>query len=343
MQYKKQNGKIEINPQGNFDIAETLDCGQIFSYQKTENGFVVFSGDKVAYVKQENGKIVVKTTDVDYFENFFDLKTDYSVIKKQLKKFDFMQTPLKFGGGIRILRQNLLETLISFVISANNNIPRIKNTLFALRKNFGEQKIYTTKLNFEKKNYIENGNTPKNTIFVLGDNVNSITKMQDKCSNVNNLRQNKPNNFIKMQCEEVFYAFPTYEKLQNITQEQWQSLGTGYRATQICKLLKQISPNILQSWQTLDTSTLRKNLMSLCGVGGKVADCVLLFGYHRMDVFPVDTWIAKISGKIIGGNTPCGCSKTLARERIRQKLVEMFGDLSGYAQQYIFNARQMLT
>ena len=71
-----------------------------------------------------------------------------------------------------------------------------------------------------------------------------------------------------------------------------------------------------------------KYLCSLMGVGPKVADCILLFGYHRTDVFPVDTWIKKVYRDTLGGDA--------TNKQMRQKLIGLYKELSGYAQQYLF-------
>ncbi len=83
-----------------------------------------------------------------------------------------------------------------------------------------------------------------------------------------------------------------------------------------------------ENWRSLSTDNLRKNLLSLYGVGPKVADCILLFGYGRGDVFPVDTWIHQMFNTFY--------PPLENREQIRNKLVNQFGELSGYAQQYLF-------
>ena len=77
------------------------------------------------------------TKNPEYFENYFDLKTNYSEIKNKLNSKKIMQKPIDFGYGIRILKQDLFETLISFIVSANNNIKRIKMILFRLREKYG--------------------------------------------------------------------------------------------------------------------------------------------------------------------------------------------------------------
>ena len=105
-------------------------------------------------------------------------------------------------------------------------------------------------------------------------------------------------------------------------------MGAGYRAQYLVKVLKQITPKKLLEYQNLDSISLRKALLSLYGVGPKVADCIMLFGYHRGDVFPVDTWIEQMY---------CHYYEKLDnREQIRNNLLKQFGDLSGYAQQYLF-------
>ena len=249
------------------DFLQTLSCGQIFSYKQTENGFLVFSGNKVAKVTENQDNFLVETDDEGYFKNFFDLETDYSKIKAELLKHPVLEKPIGFGGGIRILRQDLLETIISFVISANNNIKRITNSVFFLRQNFGEK---------------------------IGD----------------------------------FYAFPTLEKLSCLTEEDFRNAGTGYRSPQLVKLISQLSSKEFLTWGNLSSDALKAKLISLSGVGPKVADCIMLFGYGKPDVFPVDTWIEKVYNQYFESCTD--------RAKIRRNLVDKFKNLSGYAQQYLF-------
>ena len=94
-------------------------------------------------------------------EEYFDLKRDYKKIKEELSKIDEnMKTSIEYGKGIRILNQDLWETIISFIISANNNIPRIKGIIEKLSKKYGKE------LEFEGKKqskvlYISNSRTIK--------------------------------------------------------------------------------------------------------------------------------------------------------------------------------------
>lgn len=267
MAYSVKNNTVFVSKE-DFNIKHTLCCGQIFSYKKTENSYVVYSLCHKAELYEENDCIKIVCDDVKYFENFFDLKTDYSKIKQDLNKYPIMKKPIEFGYGIRILKNDKFEALISFIISANNNIKRIQKIIEELKCKYGEKR-------------------------------------------------------------EDFYAFPTRKELLNATEKDFLELSTGYRAKYLYKVLRQVDENTLEEWALLDTPNLREKLISLAGVGPKVADCIMLFGYYRQDVFPVDTWIAQMYNEYFD-------EKEKNRIKIRQNLVKKFGNLSGYAQQYLF-------
>ena len=139
MKYQISKNKITIFDKVDFDPVHILECGQFFAYQKTESGFDVFSQDKFAKVLENEKGYEIITKNTLYFENFFDLKNDYSKIKKQLGDFEILKKPIEFGHGIRILNQGLFEVLISFILSANNNIKRFSKTLFKMRERFGSR------------------------------------------------------------------------------------------------------------------------------------------------------------------------------------------------------------
>lgn len=265
--YEKGKDYIKILNTSCFNPAHILECGQVFCYEKQGEDFLCFPQDKFAKITREQEVWIIHTQTPDFFVKYFDLDKDYEQIKSRLQGFDIMKKPLEFGGGIRILNQNLFETLISFIISANNNIPRIKKILQNLRTLLGE-------------------------------------KFQEG------------------------YSFPTREKMLEQDEEFFRSIGAGYRAKYLYKVIRQVDEQTLLDWGNLESSQLRKNLISLAGVGGKVADCVMLFGYHIGDAFPVDTWIEKMYNSSF--------PPLQNREKIGQNLVEMFGKDSGYAQQYLF-------
>ncbi len=267
MKYLLAQNKISIFGKEDFCPAHILECGQIFSYKNCGDHFEVLSKDKKAKIFETESGFEILTDDSKYFENFFDLKTNYGEIKRKLSKFEILKKPIEFGYGIRILKNDLFEMLISFIVSANNNIKRIQLILGRLRERLGEKK---------------------------GD----------------------------------FYSFPIRERMLTVDEKFFAEIGAGYRAKYLFNVVRQIDEDRLQEWQALSTEALRKKLITLSGVGPKVADCILLFGFGRGDVFPVDTWIEKMYNKFY--------LPEHNREKIRRNLTDQFGLYSGYAQQYLF-------
>ncbi len=122
-----------------FNIKDTLECGQVFRFFPEENGYVVISTDKCAFVYEDGDKTVIESDYPDYFRNYFDLDKDYKEVflKAQSYGVEVLNVASNIGKGIRILNQDPEETLFSFIISQNNNIPRIKLTIEKLCKELG--------------------------------------------------------------------------------------------------------------------------------------------------------------------------------------------------------------
>jgi len=137
MNYQIKNNKIIITDLTQFNIVQILDCGQIFRYYIQNNVAELVSKDKYAQIKTFDDRVEITTDDIAYFVDFFDLSRDYNLIKDDLKNDLFLAPAIKFGYGIRILNQDLFEMIVSFIISANNNIKRIKNSLNYLSSKFG--------------------------------------------------------------------------------------------------------------------------------------------------------------------------------------------------------------
>lgn len=122
-----------------FSPGKTLECGQVFRYEILDDKTCsVISGDKYAKITENNENIVISTDDTDYFYKYFDLSTDYKTILDKSKDMPLMAEAIPNGYGIRILKQQKFETLISFIISANNRIPRIRKTLNLFAENLGK-------------------------------------------------------------------------------------------------------------------------------------------------------------------------------------------------------------
>lgn len=269
MIYYTDDKKITIEDLSDFNIKHILDCGQVFRYRNTGNCYTLFAKNYNCLLRNENDRVIIETDNVDFFVNYFDLTNDYSVIKKELiENYDGISDAVKYGYGIRLLNQDPYEMIISFIISANNNIPRIKKIIERLCENLGEKTEYG-------------------------------------------------------------YAFPTPEKLASAEKSLFSSIGAGYRDDYLYCTSKQLLETNLDDIKNADTETARKMLMSFKGVGKKVADCILLFAFKKTDLFPMDVWSKRIYSAM-------GYEEDFDIGRMGKKLVDRFGALSGYAQQYLY-------
>jgi len=274
MKYQICQNEILIERSPDFNVFDICHCGQLFRYFHMQSHTRIISTNQIADLIEKKDEIVVKCSNSEYFASYFDLETDYSSIKKDLAKNDFMKSAIDFGAGIRILRQDFFETFFSFIVSQNNNIKRIQNSLNLLSRDFGEK---------------------------INDN----------------------------------FAFPTFQSLKNADQNYFESIGVGYRAKYLVNFIENFTPNLEMELRQLSTDKARERLVSFLGVGEKVADCILLFGLNRKDVFPVDTWIDKVACEYFGMSGK-------SRAEMSRQLVEKFGNLSGYAQQYLFYYKREL-
>ncbi len=266
-----------------FNIKDTLECGQVFRFIPHEKGYLVFSSDKCAYIYNQDDIAVISCEEKDgeYFCNYFDTERDYESIYESAKVqgVEILSLSAQLGKGIRILNQNPVETLFSFMISQNNNIPRIKSIIERLCTALGEEKQF------------------------FG---------------------------IK------YHAFPTVEKLANAPLDFYYKIGLGYRAPYIKRASEDLFNGLLNVYDfvSLETANLKSKLTTIYGVGPKVADCVALFGYHRADSFPVDTWIEKVYREDFNG-------KEKNRNKITEYFMNRFGDNAGYFQQYLFHYKRV--
>ncbi|MBE6728312.1 MAG: DNA-3-methyladenine glycosylase 2 [Ruminococcaceae bacterium] len=139
-----KNGNTYLEDVENFDIAATLDCGQAFRWETDGSRWYGVAFDRELTLEKIDDTIILyNTTEKDFNEiwyNYFDLDRNYAEIIKQLSTDSRFIEPCKFGSGIRLLNQSPWETLCSFIISQNNNIPRIKGIIDRLCSNFGEKR-----------------------------------------------------------------------------------------------------------------------------------------------------------------------------------------------------------
>lgn len=260
-----------------FNVKDTLECGQIFRFYPYEKGYKVIAMDKCAYAYNDGDKAVVECDekDSDFFADFFDVQSDYGAIYNAAIKEGnaVLSKAATAGKGIRILNQNAAETLFSFIVSQNNNIPRIKGILERLCAGAGDKKTSS-----------------------FGE----------------------------------YYSFPSAAAMAEKDLSFYSGIGLGYRAAYIKRLADDMfTGKVPERFECANSNELKNKLLSVYGVGEKVANCVLLFGYKRTESFPVDTWMEKVYREDFKGTL-----KT--RGEISAWCSERFGKNAGYFQQYLF-------
>lgn len=269
-----------------FELSHIFDCGQCFRWNIEEDkSYTGVFNNNVINVKKDNNKIIFKGICENNIENviinYFDLNRNYEDIKDILSKVDDnMKTSIKYGEGIRILNQDLWETIISFIISANNNIPRIKGIIERLSEKYGKEIIWNTK---------------------------------------------------------KYYTFPTVEELKDVTVEEYRKLGLGFRDVRLyetTQMILQKKVDLEQLHLEKYTMKVRDKLLTLSGVGPKVADCILLFStLKRFEAFPIDVWVRRVMNELYIKNKD---ENKVNKKEIEKIAKEKFGNLAGIAQQYLF-------
>lgn len=147
MDITSKNNNIILENIADFELEHIFDCGQCFRFNKTgENTYTGVAGRHALKISQDGTTVTLYDTSerdfYDFWYDYFDLSRDYGKIKNTLSKDPVMHEAIKYGEGIRILRQDLWETIISFIISASNNIPRIKGIIERFCQAFGEEIRY---------------------------------------------------------------------------------------------------------------------------------------------------------------------------------------------------------
>ena len=275
-----QNGLL-LEAVSHFDGKHIFECGQCFRYSREEDdSYTIVAYGRVLNVKSDydKGTVVLLNTNLKDFEDiwykYFDLGRDYGLIKNELSKDETMRSAMEYGRGIRILNQEPWELLISFIISANNNIPRISKIINVLSETFGEQIEYAGK---------------------------------------------------------TYYSFPTVDKLGTAEQAQIDLCRAGFRCKYIYKTSMMIYKGDVDLGKTalLDIDSARKQLLLLSGVGPKVADCIMLFSMQKHEAYPLDVWVKRVTEYFY-------LHQDVSINKIQDFAREKFGNLAGFAQQYLF-------
>ena len=295
--------KFKMENLKDFKLSHILENGQCFRWDRIEeqddSAFIGVVSNNVFKISEKekailgNDKLeVIKLTDIyiettmeetaakKFLEEYFNLSENYEDIKKKYSEnYESLKKATEFAYGLRILKQDEFETIISFIISANNNIKRIKKIINNISMKCGK------KIEFEGKEY---------------------------------------------------YGFPSIEELRKLKEEDFKSLGAGFRAKYLESTVNKIYSDNLEKYieklNNLSNKELEKELLNLKGVGPKVANCIMLFGFNRIDSFPIDVWVKRVMQEEFFGG-----------EEVSNKKIEEFANTlykKGLAQQYLFYWRR---
>lgn len=283
---------MEIRISDDFDLKKIAESGQCFRFNEVTEGCGTGSADiaqggyegAVFSVAASDRHLLIRVLGDDrydlnctqqefdsFWSGYFDLDVDYSDIRGRISPEEdpYLFAASEFGKGIRILRQDPWEMLVSFIISQRKNIPAIKASIEKL-------------------------------CALAGD----VIFEDDICGAV--------------------HSFPTPDRLAALSMEELSGCSLGYRDKYVHRAALDVASGAvdLDSYRNLDDASLMNELLKLYGVGVKVANCEILFGYHRLDAFPRDVWINRVLEEHYQAGFP----------------FETYAPYNGVMQQYLFFA-----
>lgn len=255
----------------NFDPAQILRSGQCFRMKEESEGlYSVIAGQRYLTLERQGAECVFhcdETEFYDFWEQYFDLKENYASYIERIAPEDvYLKNAADFGKGIRILHQDLWEMIVSFLISQQNNIVRIRRCIENICVHYGE-----------------------------------------KLTNIHG---------------STFHAFPTPEALAGLEENALMACNLGYRSKYVVRTARSVAEGKcdLDYIGKASYKEAREGLLQLFGVGEKVADCICLFGLHKLEAFPVDTHIRQALQKHYEKGFP----------------MDYYKGVQGVMQQYIF-------
>lgn len=271
LNYALKNEKITLE-RNCFDALVSLDCGQSFRWKKTAENEItgIAYGRELTLCQDEETVTFIGTNEEDFnriWVPYFDLERDYGSLCERFRADTYLRKAVNEYYGIRILRQEPWEAVCSFIISQNNNIPRIKGIVERLCENLGDP--------------LGNGG----------------------------------------------FTFPSAQRIAECGIESLAPLRAGFRAKYIIDAAEKVASGEVDFGKIFesDLETGRDELIKIKGVGEKVAQCSLLYGFGKVDAFPVDVWVKRIMSELYPDGLP-----------------ECTNGVRGIAQQYLFHWRRNL-
>jgi len=277
---------ITLSHNQQFSLDQTLGCGQVFRWDRTEYGWWYgVIGKRVIRIRQVGMRLTFEGAPMSFITHYFSLDVDLIPILSSIDRDPFIHTAISQCTGLRLIRQPKWECLVSYICSTNSNIPMIRRRIATIAQQFGEA------IEFE-------GNT--------------------------------------------YYAFPEPSSIlcgEHLLTDCKLGYRTPYVLDTACKITDE------KQWEdtisALPFEDARRELMKLMGVGPKAADCILLFAFQKYEAFPVDVWIRRImQQKYIKTLSTTSALTGREYDTIRRFAKNHFGEYCGYAQEYLYAARE---
>ena len=272
---------IIISNLGDIDLTDTLECGQAFRYEciTREVGYVeyltVVRGLLIRVGQRERGELIFPSLSDESFEAivrpYFALDTDYRKIRESITKntdSEWLRDAADSARGIVILAQEPWETLFSFIISQNNNIPRIRKIIRKICAEYGENLAEKSGLN--------------------------------KCPLAD--KDHAPCDGICRECG-ICYSFPTPEDVLENPERLLES-KPGFRYKYLLDSARRVASGECDLTAISEAHSYEYTLTELkkiLGVGDKVASCVALFGFGNLEAFPIDVWMKRAIDEYFDG------------------------------------------
>lgn len=299
-----------------FHLGQIADSGQCFRMLPCpgeKNTYTIVSKEHVLKLSQDETDVrfFCREEEYPFWEEYFDLKTDYAAFLAAVDPGDtYLKRASEFGRGIRILRQDPWEMIITFIISQQKTIPAIRGLVEALSRKYG-------------------------TKLVGSDNADGVFS-----GHLSGGAPAADSGHFPANSGYDFYSFPTPIQLSAASLEDLLSLKLGYRAKYIKKVCEDACEGRLDLsyLSTLSYDDAMEYLMGFYGIGEKVANCICLFGLHHINAFPIDTWIKKIllSEYAPKSHLPEKLPKSRLFEAIAEEHFSRYDGFAGVMQQYIF-------
>lgn len=243
----------------NFKLKHIFECGQVFRFEEiSEGNYIVIVFGKVIELKEQDNNILIYNSTEEEVRSiwlkYFDLDRNYSKIKDELSKDDLLRESIDFGYGVRVLNQDSFEMLISFIISARNNIPSIKKTVNKIATKWGKKIDYKGKTYYAFPSIYEIEDATLEEIQETGASFRS-KYIIDTIKNVYNATKERKNSNLNEENSSMKYD--------------------------------------LDYIKSLNDDECHMALQEFKGVGAKVADCIMLFSMGKTSAFPVDVWVKR--------------------------------------------------